>query len=174
MAIVFQYGSNCLESEINSGKRLNGAAKFIDIAETVECYQLAFDVYSKKRNCAAADIVRSNKAKKVWGALYDIPDDLISRETAPPGTNSLDAIEGEGKNYRRHWLLVQCPNGKKVATLTYVVQRPKKNVKRTSLEYVGLIITGLRQHNIPESYINEVKEIVKKHSPRLAKKIMNL
>ena len=42
--LVFQYGSNCLESEINSKERLCGDAKFTAIAQTVEDFELAFDV----------------------------------------------------------------------------------------------------------------------------------
>jgi len=58
--------------------------------------------------------------------------------------------------------------------LTYVALKPSKRVKKTSLEYVRLIIKGLREHNVPEEYIKEVKEIVSKHSPRLTKKVANL
>jgi hypothetical protein len=47
MAIVFQYGSNCLNSEINSPLRLCGDARFLDIAETVEEFELAFDLVRK-------------------------------------------------------------------------------------------------------------------------------
>jgi len=68
MAIVFQYGSNCLDREINSKERLCGDAKFFAIAETVEDFELEFDVWSKGRGCAAADIVRK-PGSKVWGAL---------------------------------------------------------------------------------------------------------
>jgi len=174
MAIVFQYGSNCLESEINSDKRLKGRASFIDIAESIEHYKLNFNVYSQNRKCAAADIVRTDENKTVWGVLYNIPDQLLSRETASTNTKSFDAIEGEDKNYRRHWLLIRRPNGEISTALTYVAIRPKKRVKRTSLEYVKLIIEGLREHNIPDDYIDEVKDVVKTHSPRLAKKIINL
>ena len=66
MVLVFQYGSNCLESEINSSKRLKGKAVFIDIAKTIENYKLDFDVYSENREGAAADIVRTYEDKKVW------------------------------------------------------------------------------------------------------------
>lgn len=55
MTLVFQYGSNCLENQIYSKDRLCGEAKFIDIAETVDDFQLAFDVWSTKRQCAASD-----------------------------------------------------------------------------------------------------------------------
>ena len=90
MALVFQYGSNCSESEINSMDRLRGDAKFVDIAETVEDYELAFDVMSTGRGCAASDIVRK-EGGKVWGVLYQIPDDLIGRDTTPKGRRSFDA-----------------------------------------------------------------------------------
>lgn len=35
MALVFQYGSNCSESQFNSPERLRGDAKFLAIAETL-------------------------------------------------------------------------------------------------------------------------------------------
>lgn len=34
MALLFQYGSNCLDSQINGAERLRGDARFIGIAET--------------------------------------------------------------------------------------------------------------------------------------------
>ena len=36
MALVFQYGSNCSESQFNSQDRLCGDAVFVTIAETVD------------------------------------------------------------------------------------------------------------------------------------------
>jgi hypothetical protein len=76
MALVFQYGSNCLDSQINGKNRLCGDAKFVGIAETVDDFELAFDVWSTGRRCAASNIVVS-PGRKVWGALYDVPDFLI-------------------------------------------------------------------------------------------------
>ncbi|MGA2299947.1 MAG: gamma-glutamylcyclotransferase family protein [Candidatus Acidiferrum sp.] len=81
MALVFQYGSNCLGSEINSNNRLCGDAQFLDIAETVEDFELAFDVQSAGRGCAASDIVR-RPGGKVWGVLYEVPDYLIGCKIA--------------------------------------------------------------------------------------------
>ncbi len=96
MAIVFQYGSNSLNSEINSPRRLCDDARFLDIAETLEEFELAFDVWSKRRECATADIVRK-PGGKVWGVLYEVPDYLIARDTAKlQDRKSFDAIEGEG------------------------------------------------------------------------------
>jgi len=99
MTLIFQYGSNCLDSQINGKDRLCGDAKFIGIAETVEDFEIAFDVMSTGRGCAASDIVR-NPGGKVWGVVYDVPDYLIGRKTAEArGRKSFDQIEGEGTNY---------------------------------------------------------------------------
>jgi hypothetical protein len=110
MVLVFQYGSNCSESEINSVDRLRRDAKFVCIAETVEDFELAFDVQSSGRNCAASDIVRKHGGK-VWGVLYEVPEYLIGREAAKAqGRKSFDQIEGEGTNYKRERVKVRIQN----------------------------------------------------------------
>ena len=81
MALVFQYGSNCSDSQINGQDRLCGDAKFIDIAETVDDFRLAFDVWSTRRQCAASEMV-DTPGSKVWGVLYEVPDFLIEQKTA--------------------------------------------------------------------------------------------
>ena len=130
MVLVFQYGSNSLESEVNGKDRLCGDAKFVDIAETVEDFELAFDVCSTVRSCAASDIVRK-PGGKVWGVLYEVPDYLIGRETAKArGRKSLDAIEGECKNYKRETISVCRPKGAIVSALTYTVKRPSLDWRR--------------------------------------------
>src|SRR5437763_14484684 len=102
MALVFQYGSSCSESQFNSQDRLCGNAKFVTIAETVDDCQLAFDVWSTGRGCAASDIVAS-PGNKVWGVVYDVPDFLLAREPAAPRKSmTLYANEWYGTNYGRH------------------------------------------------------------------------
>src|SRR5438105_4280889 len=134
MAIVFQYGSNCLSTELNSGKRLRGDAQFITIAETVHHYELAFDVWSKNRRCAACDI-RPKAGSRVWGVIYDVPDWLIARDTASArGRKALDAIEGEGTNYCREIIPVRTSEGVTQA-VTYTVIAPREGL-RTNSAYV--------------------------------------
>lgn len=82
--LVFQYGSNCSDAQINGTERLKGEASFVTKAETVDDYELAFDVLSKNRDCAAADIV-GKPGGKVWGVLYEVPEYLIGRDTTPYG-----------------------------------------------------------------------------------------
>src|SRR5271156_1792043 len=139
MTLVFQYGSNCLESQINGENRLRGDAKFVDIAETVEDFELAFDVYSKRRGCAASDIVRKHGGK-AWGVLYEVPDYLIKRETAKARERkSFDEIEGESTNYKRETIEVRRQKGDVVPAMTYTVKDPQPGLN-TDIEYVRHIV----------------------------------
>jgi hypothetical protein len=166
MALVFQYGSNCLESQINGADRLRGDAKFVGKA-VAEGFQLAFNVWSNNRRCAAADIV-PKAASKVWGALYEVPDSLLDRNTAAAiGRKSMDAIEGEGSNYRREEIVVRLDNDQIVTALTYRVRDPKPNLK-TGIGYVEYIVKGLRERGVPEKYITEVKGIAGINNPTIA------
>jgi hypothetical protein len=173
MALIFQYGSNCSESQINGEDRLRGDAKFVGIAETIDDYQLAFDVFSKTRECAASDIVPSPGCK-VWGVLYEMPDFLIHRKTAAEhDRKSLDAIEGEGKNYARHSIIVKSANGDIRAAITYRVITPQPGLK-TSLDYVRHIVDGLREHCVSEQYVAAVKDIACVNNPAIALQVCRL
>ena len=167
MAIVFQYGSNCSTARLNGGDRLDGAAIPMGIARTVEDYALAFDVWSDKNGCAASNIVKT-PGKKVWGVLFDVPDERISRETSPKGKNSFDAIERD--RYRRHWIQVSRPNGSVVTALTYVVKCSEQGLQ-TNLDYVRHIVLGLREQGVPDEYIHEVKAIAAANNPENAEAV---
>ncbi len=170
MTLVFQYGSNCLNSRINGEERLRGDAKFLDIAETVEDFELTFDVHSK-HGYATSDIVRK-PGGKVWGVLYQVPDYLIDTNTANAGgRKSFDAIEG--KKYRRETITVRRPNGKIVLALTYIVKCPEAQLK-TSIDYVRHIVCGLREHKIQDAYIAKVKAIASANNPKISAEIEGL
>lgn len=171
MALVFQYGSNCSDRQINSGDRLRGDARSVDIAETLEDFELAFDVQSAGRGCAAADIVRKHGGK-VWGVLYEVPDFLIGRETAKAhGRRSFDAIEGEC--YKRETIKVRRQNGDIVPALTYTVKDPTPGLK-TNIDYVRHIVGGLREHKVADEYIAKVKAIAAANNPDIAAEVEEL
>lgn len=170
MALVFQYGSNCSESQFNGPDRLCGDAKFVAIAETVDDYQLAFDVWSTRRGCAASDIVPS-PGNKVWGVIYEVPDFLMSRDTArKQKRKSLDAIEGEGTNYTRQLITVKSAAGDVLNAITYRVIHPTPGIS-TSIEYVGYIVRGLREHGVGAEYIAKVKAIANANNPAIAAEV---
>lgn len=171
--LVFQYGSNCLDAQINGKDRLKGDARFVGIAETVDDYELAFHVFSKGRHCAAADIVQK-PGGKAWGALYEIPEYLIGRDTAGArDRKSLDAIEGEGTNYERREIKVRKPDGQIVMALTYTVRDPRPDLK-TEIDYVRYIIAGCRERRIPETYIDKVKAIATANNPAIVTSVERL
>jgi len=173
VTLVFQYGSNCLESQMNSQDRLCGDAKFISIADTVEDFELGFDVWATRRGCAASDIVRKT-GEKVWGVLYAVPNYLIGRETAAErGRKSFDALEGESTNYKREIIKVRLPNGDIVDALTYTVKVPQTGL-RTNAEYAGYIIRGLREHGVSQEYISKVKKLAITNNPGIATEIEKL
>jgi gamma-glutamylcyclotransferase (GGCT)/AIG2-like uncharacterized protein YtfP len=170
-ALLFQYGSNCLESEINSIDCLCRDARFIAIAQTVDDYEIAFDVFSKGRGCAAANIVRK-AGTKVWGALYEIPEHLLSRETSG-ARKSLDAIEG--RSYAREKIEIRRQVVDEQAWLawTYIVKKPTSGLK-TGFDYVRLIVHGLRSRGVPGDYISKVKRIAAANNPEIAAAVESL
>lgn len=157
MALVFQYGSNMSVARLNSADRLTGDAKLVCVATTVEPFELVFSVWSKTNNCAVADLLPSDAGRTAYGVLYEIPDFLLSRETArEKGRKSLDAIEGEGTNYVRAMIDVITDDGATVRATTYVVKNRQANLK-TSAAYVSHILAGLREHNMPAEYCQYVQ-----------------
>ncbi|MBK1679656.1 gamma-glutamylcyclotransferase family protein [Rhodocyclus tenuis] len=157
MALVFQYGSNMSVARLNSDDRLAGDAKVVSVATTVEPFELVFSVWSKTNSCAAADLVQSSTGSTVFGVLYEIPDFLLSRDTAKAkDRKSLDAIEGEGNNYVRQMIDVVTKEGVTVRALTYVVKYRQANLK-TSEAYVSHILAGLQEHSMPMEYCQYVR-----------------
>jgi hypothetical protein len=166
VVLVFQYGSNCLDSQLNGADRLRGDAVFSGIAR-LDDYELTFDVWSKNRGCAASNIVQKVGAL-VWGALYQIPDHLIERRTAATvNRKSLDAIEGEGTNYERRIVQVRRPRNELIGAVTYTVIKPKEELT-TNLAYASLIVAGLRERGVDASYIDRVKAIAIANNPAIA------
>lgn len=164
VAFVFQYGSNTSSGRLNSEDRLQGDARLLGLAYTVGQYDLGFTVWSRTNNCAAADLVRA-PGRHVWGVLYDIPDHLLSRDTAN-NRRSLDEIEGP--RYRRRKIKI-CRAGMRETLLTvwtYTVIT-RQNGLKTSRKYANHIITGLQENQAPQEYIDHVRTRVLKNNPGL-------
>lgn len=173
MMLIFQYGSNMLSENINAKDRLNGEAHFVAIAYTKDDYELEFTVWSKKNNCAAANIRICDSGREIWGVLYEIPCYRVKRDHAGL-CRTLDSIEGEGDNYRRAniWIKDQKGNTIKREVQTYLGKRLKKGEK-TSSKYIKHIIKGLREHNIPRDYIEYVKTRAIENNPELKNENLN-
>ena len=167
LALLFQYGSNMSTARLNGSDRLAGDAKRICIAKTSGKFDFGFTVWSESNGCAAADIVSNPGGEHIYGVVYQVPEYLLSRETATVyDRRSMDAIEGESKNYIRKTLEVSTLDGDMLSVLTYVVRDPKPNLK-TNAEYVTHILSGLEEHKIPIEYRDYVKGQIKKNNPEI-------
>ena len=164
MAKVFQYGSNCDEERLNSrlNSRLRDAAHLISRAQTVDNFEIAFDVWTSKNKCAAADLVRRGN-KPAWGVLYEIAEDFIDG-SPPDGGKTLAQIEngGDGKDgkYEKQCIQVEIVKGKTksvVSAVTFLVKASARvSGKPTSPTYVEHIVKGMREQEILEEYIGDV------------------
>jgi gamma-glutamylcyclotransferase (GGCT)/AIG2-like uncharacterized protein YtfP len=148
--LVFQYGSNASERRLNADERMRGDARLVGAFQTVATYELGFTVWSNGNSCAAANIA-PGAGPRIWGAVYEIPDYLMSRDTAGK-RRSMDAIEGN--RYRRETIALLDPSGRLEGkpVVTYVVKEPVMGLK-TSLDYAAHILYGLWSLGAPEDYV---------------------
>lgn len=166
MALIFQYGSNLDSERLNSPQRLRGEARYLGLAMTREPYELGFTVWSEGNGCAAADLVPGGTGP-AWGALYEIPDALVRRETAG-NRPSMDSIENEGVEYRRTQIEICQPNGQllKGGAITWLVVNRRHDL-RTELHYVRHILRGLLAKQVPRDYLMRAQRSILANNPAL-------
>ena len=156
MAKVFQYGSNCDEERLNCPERLRKMAVPISRAQTVDNFKIAFDVWSNKNKCAAANLVRCGN-KPAWGVLYEIAEDFID---GSPRDGGKTLAEIESGKYEKKCIQVEIAKGETksvVSAVTFLVKASAPRTdKPTSLAYVKHIVKGMREREIPEEYIRDV------------------
>jgi len=156
MALIFQYGSNSTSARLNGPNRLNGRAKDLGRAQTVEDFDIAFDVVSKTNGCAASDLIQT-PGRKAWGVLYELSEDGLKR---------LKDIEGS--RYEEKPILVIDEEGKKREASTFIVREEERRQDlATSAAYVSWIIYGLRDHRVPEDWIAHVIDVAVETNTRV-------
>lgn len=158
MPLVFQYGSNCDAARLNAPERLAGDAHDARRAETIEEFEIAFDVWSQTNGCAASNLVLiPGSGRRAWGVLFEIPSSLIwGRRT--DGRKTLAQIEGS--RYEERLIRVRNADGKGVEVTTFLVKPyEQQSGLWTSFDYVQHIVNGLRTHEAPEEYVQRVIDI---------------
>lgn len=84
--------------------------------------------------------------KGVLGVVYRLSPEALTR---------LDGYEG---GYERRRVCVNTGNGEQLEAFTYIAEPP--NVvygRRPAADYLRRIVTGARQHGLPEAYIQEIE-----------------
>lgn len=172
MPLVFQYGSNSDADRLNAAERLQGDAMDCRRAETIEEFELAFDVFSQTNGCAASDLVAVPRTgRRAWGVLYEIPADLI-RGKRRDDRKTLTQIEGP--RYEERILRVRNSDGEEVEAITFLVKKDDRRAGLwTSADYVGHIVAGLRAHEVPEEYVQRVIDIAIRTNNDSAEKAAN-
>lgn len=175
---VFQYGSNMSEERINHWSRLDGKAKFVDVAETLCDYYVDFNV-SPIGSVLTLNMIHDVRKydSKVVGILYEVPVSNVFYELEKGFTKSLDTIEGDlnGMFYNRYVVPVITSKGELVVALTYVAISNKairskdyirKKKIRPRYEYCCYIMDGLIEHNVDEKYIEYMYSIISSYMPK--------
>ncbi len=146
MTTYFAYGSNMRRSLMADrcpGFDVVGIARLPN-------HRLAFTRFSPKRRCGVADIVRHDDSA-VWGVLYSLTADHVA---------SLDRYESvHDGGYRRIRAVVETPEADRLSVMTYEVVAKKPEEVSPSAEYLHEIITGAIEHELPECYLNTLREL---------------
>ena len=111
-------------------------------------YKIAFTIFSPKRLCGCADILKSI-GDEVWGILYEITEKDLE---------TLDQIEMHPIKYKRFTTYVEDEFGKKYKVETYEVASKEGEFLKPSEHYLGLMIKASRTFNFPKAYSSKLKE----------------
>jgi hypothetical protein len=152
MPLIFQYGSNCNLRRLNHSTRLRaGGAKNPRPALTVDEFEIAFNKWSEKNGCAAADMKEpEGRGRRIWGVVYGVSDEGLKKL----------ANDVEGPGYEPKDISVEYADGTVETVTTFVVRKHRREDGLwTKTKYVGHIVKGLRARQVPEDYIQHVIDI---------------
>ena len=141
--LYFAYGSNL---DIRQMRRRCPGSEVVGRARLPD-YRLGFTRYATKRKGGVADIVPEPGAE-VWGALYSVDD---------AGMASLDEFEGVPRAYRRIDVVVLDDEDIERESIAYFANKTGEFAPGRA--YLELIITGCRDHKLPDEYVQALESI---------------
>jgi len=106
-------------------------------------YKLEFTIYSPKRKCGCADVVKK-PGSKVYGLLYKLTNSDLKK---------LDGFEGCPNYYRRVTVCVADFSGAEIKAVSYEVADKSKESLSPSTDYLNLLISAAEDFEFPASYI---------------------
>lgn len=145
-SVYFAYGTLLDQTEMT---RFCPSAKSLGIFR-LPGYRLSFAYCKKNRPDGGCDLV-SAPENLMFGVLYEMP---------PSELSNLSKLSGHGDGL---WTDMQITlldeNDREVPAKTYIIPTPSGDFSPVA-DYVAPILKGLDQPGIPESYKNQVKEII--------------
>jgi gamma-glutamylcyclotransferase (GGCT)/AIG2-like uncharacterized protein YtfP len=143
--IYFAYGSNLDRLQMSARcprARFIGSARLHD-------YRLTFPRRSQVRDSAVASVERS-EGESVWGALYEVADEDVSRLD---GREGYEPRRSDGDNFANRVPVTVIPaDGGPIEAMTYVTN-PKPDPGLPSADYLSILITGAIACSAAEEYI---------------------
>jgi cation transport regulator ChaC len=137
----FAYGSN-----MNRAQMLARTGKIIEEHNAfLPNYEVRFN--KKVRGGTAGANIQPAPGKTVHGVLYKIEESAL---------RALDRYEGVPEHYRRIEVQVTPEGGQPVPAQVYIASKVEKGL-RPSAPYLQAILDGAGEHNLPASYIREIK-----------------
>ena len=137
----FAYGSN-----MNRAQMLSRTGKILEEHNaSLPNYEVRFN--KKVRGGTAGANIQPASGKTVHGVLYKIDEGAF---------RSLDRYEGVPEHYRRIEVQVTPEGGQPVPAQIYIAQKVEKGL-RPSASYLQSMLDGAGEHNLPASYIGEIK-----------------
>jgi gamma-glutamylcyclotransferase len=137
----FAYGSN-----MNRAQMLARTGKILEEHNaSLPNYEVRFN--KKVRGGTAGANIQPATGKTVHGVLYKIEEGSM---------RSLDRYEGVPDHYRRIEVQVTPEGGQPVPAQIYIASKVEKGL-RPSAPYLQAMLDGAGEHNLPASYIGEIK-----------------
>jgi gamma-glutamylcyclotransferase (GGCT)/AIG2-like uncharacterized protein YtfP len=140
MIYYFAYGSNMDQNQMSE----RCPDSVLVCKAVLKNYRIAFTIFSPKRNCGCADVVK-DIGNEVWGLLYKISENDLKR---------LDEAENHPDKYRRFTTSVENGLGNKFDAETYEVVNKESIFLKSSEHYLGLMKSAAKKFSFPDSYQN--------------------
>ena len=138
--LYFAYGSNMLSTRLRGRVQ---SARFSDRG-FLRGKRVLFNKRSTDGS-GKANLVDSPDAI-TWGVIYEIDDDDMP---------TLDRIEG---GYDRYLVQICVPNGDPVEAVAYISNNLTDDVRAFEC-YKQYLLSGAREHNLPQDYIAELEQL---------------
>jgi gamma-glutamylcyclotransferase len=137
----FAYGSY-----MNRAQMLSRAGAILEERNaSLPNYEVRFN--KKVRGGTAGANIQMASGKTVHGVLYKVEENAL---------RSLDRYEGVPEHYRRIEVQVTPEGGQPVPAQIYIASKVEKGL-RPSPSYLQAMLDGAGEHNLPASYIGEIK-----------------
>jgi gamma-glutamylcyclotransferase len=137
----FAYGSN-----MNRVQMLSRAGKILEEHNaSLPNYEVRFN--KKVRGGTAGANIQMASGKTVHGVLYKLEENAL---------RMVDRYEGVPEHYRRIEVQVTPDGGQPVSAQIYIASKIEKGL-RPSAPYLQAMLDGAGEHNLPASYIGEIK-----------------